>query len=201
MTVRNFDGHFYKTAREVVNTKIQEFVNRTRNLLTKKFRNLSSTNYSCEYIFCEEKQKVGLFVYHVEGLRVPQFENHWSNGTKQCNCQGLPTPWQHEAHFIFDTINENSFICELQMLLWMQYVIQNSNSKSTFLFHSSVADRKSCKGFCDFRFYRCCTGKKKRFCVVSIPPFHFNVMWNLTICMYCAWLFQENYLAFLCQPV
>jgi len=35
--------------------------------------------------FCEEKQKVGLFVYHLEGLRVPlvvrvpQFENHWIN--------------------------------------------------------------------------------------------------------------------------
>jgi len=34
-------------------------------------------------LFCEEKQKVGLFVYRLEGLRVPllvrvpQFENHW----------------------------------------------------------------------------------------------------------------------------
>jgi len=25
--------------------------------------------------FCKEKQKVGLFVYHLEGLRVPQFGN------------------------------------------------------------------------------------------------------------------------------
>ena len=83
MTVRNFNGHFYKTAREVVNTKIQEFVNRTRNLLTKKFRNLSSKNYSCECIFCEEKQKVGLFVYHLEGLRVPQFENHCSKAYRK----------------------------------------------------------------------------------------------------------------------
>jgi len=38
--------------------------------------------------FCEEKQKVGLFVYHLEGLRVPllvrvpQFGNHWISVTK-----------------------------------------------------------------------------------------------------------------------
>ena len=42
--------------------------------------------------FCEEKQKVSLLVYHLEGLRVPlavrvpQFGNHFSRGkeiTKQ----------------------------------------------------------------------------------------------------------------------
>jgi len=47
-------------------TKIQEFTNRTRKIL----------NYSCGYIFCEEKQEVGLFAYHLEGLRVPQFGKH-----------------------------------------------------------------------------------------------------------------------------
>jgi len=47
-------------------------------------QNPTSKNFSCEYIFCEGKQKAGLFVYHLEGLRaplvvhVPQFENHWS---------------------------------------------------------------------------------------------------------------------------
>jgi len=39
--------------------------------------------------FCEEKQKVGLFVYHLEGLRapllvrVPQFGNHCSRSCDQ----------------------------------------------------------------------------------------------------------------------
>jgi len=47
-------------------------------------QNPTGKNYGCEYIFCEEKQKVGLFVYHLEGLRVPlmvrvpQFGNHCS---------------------------------------------------------------------------------------------------------------------------
>jgi len=27
-------------------------------------------------VFCEEKQKVSLLVYHLEGLCVPQFGNH-----------------------------------------------------------------------------------------------------------------------------
>jgi len=41
-----------------------------------------SKNYNCEYIFCEEKQNVGLCAYHLENLRVPlvvrvQFGNHW----------------------------------------------------------------------------------------------------------------------------
>jgi len=37
--------------------------------------------------FCEEKQKVSLLVYHLEGLRVPllvrvpQFANHWLSET------------------------------------------------------------------------------------------------------------------------
>jgi len=37
--------------------------------------------------FCEEKKKVCLFVYHLEGLRaplvvhVPQFENQWFTST------------------------------------------------------------------------------------------------------------------------
>jgi len=53
---------------EVGCTKIQEFINRTRQV-----KILS---------FCEEKQNVGLFVYHLEDLRlpqlvrVPQFGNH-----------------------------------------------------------------------------------------------------------------------------
>jgi len=52
--------------------KIQEFINRTRKV------NIIVVNI----FFCEEKQKVGLFVYHREGLRVPllvrvpQFGNH-----------------------------------------------------------------------------------------------------------------------------
>jgi len=32
MTVRNFNGHFKKTAKEVGNTNIQEFINRTRQV-------------------------------------------------------------------------------------------------------------------------------------------------------------------------
>ena len=48
-------------------------------------QNPTGNNYSCEYIFCEEKQKVDLFMYHLEGLRVPllvrvqQVGNHWPN--------------------------------------------------------------------------------------------------------------------------
>jgi len=34
MAVRNFNGRFEKTAREVGNTKIQEFINRTRQVKT-----------------------------------------------------------------------------------------------------------------------------------------------------------------------
>jgi len=46
-------------------------------------QNPTGKNYSCEYIFCEEKQKAGLYVYYLESLRVPlvvrvpQFGNHW----------------------------------------------------------------------------------------------------------------------------
>ena len=34
MAARNFNGHYQKTAREVGNTKIQEFINRTRQVKT-----------------------------------------------------------------------------------------------------------------------------------------------------------------------
>jgi len=38
---------------------------------------------------CEEQQKVGLLAYHLEGLRVPQFGNHWvkaTNFSKYTSC-------------------------------------------------------------------------------------------------------------------
>jgi len=68
---------FLEPRREVGHTKIQEFINITRQV------KIIAVNIS----FCAEKQKVGLFVYHLEGLRVPllvrapQFGNHWAIGS------------------------------------------------------------------------------------------------------------------------
>jgi len=61
MAVRKYYGHFWKPTREVSYTKTQEFINRTRQVKI----------IAVNIIFCEEEQKVGLFVYHLEGLRVP----------------------------------------------------------------------------------------------------------------------------------
>jgi len=47
-------------------TKIQEFINKTRQVKI----------IAVNVFSCEEKQNVGLFVYHLEGFRVPQFGNH-----------------------------------------------------------------------------------------------------------------------------
>jgi len=72
MAVRNYNGHFYKSTREVCHIKIQEYVNRTLQVKT-----MAVNTY-----FCEEKQEVGLFASPVEALRVPQvvrvpqFGNH-----------------------------------------------------------------------------------------------------------------------------
>jgi len=52
---------FLKPTREVGYTKIQECINRIQQVKI----------ISVNIFFCEEKQKVGLFVYHLEGLRVP----------------------------------------------------------------------------------------------------------------------------------
>jgi len=40
-------------------------------------------------IFCEEKQKVGLFAEHHEGLRVPQSENHCRTVARESSIGGL----------------------------------------------------------------------------------------------------------------
>jgi len=47
---------------------MQEFINITREVKTVTVNIFS--------IFCEVKQNLGLFAYHLEDLRVPQFENH-----------------------------------------------------------------------------------------------------------------------------
>ena len=65
MTVRNYHGHFQKPTREVGYTKIQEFINRTWQVKTVAVN-----------IFFVKKNEVGQFMYHLEGLRIPQFENH-----------------------------------------------------------------------------------------------------------------------------
>jgi len=63
---------FLETNKGTNYTKSQEIINKTRQV------KIIAVNIS----FCEEKQKVGLFVYHLEGLRVPlvvriqQFRNH-----------------------------------------------------------------------------------------------------------------------------
>ena len=55
--------------------------------------NTISKSYGCEYIFCEEKQNLGLSTYHLKGLRVPlvvrvpQFGNHCLKWTSYiCFC-------------------------------------------------------------------------------------------------------------------
>jgi len=57
------------------------FRKQQRKQATQKVKNLltepASKSYSCEHIFCEEKRKLGPLRNHVEGLRVPQFGNHW----------------------------------------------------------------------------------------------------------------------------
>ena len=50
-------------------TKSQEFINKTRLV----------TIIAVNIYFFVQKNKVGLFVYHVESLRVPQFVNHCCN--------------------------------------------------------------------------------------------------------------------------
>jgi len=76
MAVRKYYGHFQKPTRDIGNTNIQEFINRTRQVKI----------IAVNIFLCCEKQKVGLFVYHLEGLHipllvcVPQFENHCSRG-------------------------------------------------------------------------------------------------------------------------
>jgi len=67
MAVGNYDGHF--SSQVHTNSGIYE-------------ENPISKSYGYECIFCEEKQNLGLFTYHLEGLRVPlvvhvpQFRNH-----------------------------------------------------------------------------------------------------------------------------
>jgi len=56
--VRNYTDHFSKPTKEVGYTKVQEFINRTRQEKT----------IAVNKFFCEEEQKVGLFVYYLEDL-------------------------------------------------------------------------------------------------------------------------------------
>ena len=67
------------------------FKNLTREL--HKFRNLLITQYTktvaLNIFYCEEKQKVDLFVYHIECLHVLQFWNHffvvvWASSSIHC---------------------------------------------------------------------------------------------------------------------
>jgi len=70
MAVRKYYGHCYKPTREVGCTKIQEFIKRIWQV------KIIAMNISVK------KNRVGLYVYHLEGLRlpllvcVPQFGNH-----------------------------------------------------------------------------------------------------------------------------
>jgi len=73
MVVRNYNGQFSKPIRQVhKNAGIY-----SQNPVSK------SKAKAVNAVFCEEKQKVSLLVYHLEGLcvpllvRVPQFGNHW----------------------------------------------------------------------------------------------------------------------------
>ena len=63
----------------------------------RNFQNLISKNYSCEYILCEEKHKVGLFMYHCEGFHIPQFGNH---------CTGLSLTGCHFHPWILSSDNQ-----------------------------------------------------------------------------------------------
>jgi len=91
------NGHFQKPTREVGYTKIQEFSHRTRQV------QIIVVNIS----FCEEKQKVGLFVCQLEGFCIPlqvhvqQFGNHRFKGCGSCHPQSLPLQvWQKHVSIL-----------------------------------------------------------------------------------------------------
>ena len=63
---------FLETNKGIRLHKIQDFISRTRQVKT----------IAVNVFYCEDKQKIGLFAYHLEGLRVAQFENHCSNEFK-----------------------------------------------------------------------------------------------------------------------
>jgi len=77
MAVGNYNGHF-SNQQVHTNSGIYE-------------ENPISKSYSCEYIFCEEKQNLGLFTYHLEGLcvplvvRIPQVGNHCTRWKYFCS--------------------------------------------------------------------------------------------------------------------
>jgi len=73
-------------------------------------QNPISKSYNCEYNSCEEKQKVGLFAFHLKGLRVsfavraPQFENRCvkrncigANPLGKCRTPEMTSSTDHDA--------------------------------------------------------------------------------------------------------
>ena len=76
MAVRKYSGHFQKRRREVASSRPHK--SSGIYYITRQVKMIAVNIF-----FCEEKQKIGLFVYHLEGLRVPLlvylpwFGNHW----------------------------------------------------------------------------------------------------------------------------
>jgi len=102
-------------------------------------QNPTAKNYSCEYIFCEKNNKVGLFVCHLESfcvpllVRVPQFGNHCLRGSGGCYT------WEvgHRLHWSRPCVTCCAFayVTELRKFMWRH--------SDLVMMSSWVVDRKS----------------------------------------------------------